>query len=92
MQLEFAGELGYALEIDKLDLRTSGIELVNTREVVVGGDQDIAARTRRYATVFVPYSKLPLFIRKTDAYLTRNGTYRDRETGAGHWAAERCTS
>ncbi|MBC7367026.1 MAG: S8 family peptidase [Undibacterium sp.] len=81
VHLEFAGDLGYALETDKLDLRTSGIELVNTRDVVVAGDESIAARTCRYATVFVPYDKLPLFIRKTDAYLTRNGIYRDRETG-----------
>lgn len=81
VQLEFSGELGYVLEFDKLDLRSSGIELVNTREVVLDGEGDVEARTRRYATVFVPYDKLPLFIRKTEAYLTRDNTRRDAETG-----------
>ena len=79
--VEFAGEIGYALEVDKLDLRRSGIEIVNTRIVVTPGDGPENERTTRFATAFIPYSKISLFIRKIDAYLTQEGSYRDRRTG-----------
>lgn len=81
VSVEFEGAIGYALEVDKLDLRRSGIEVVNTRTVVVPGDGEASSRSVRFATVFIPYSKISIFIRKIDAYLTKEGSYRDRTTG-----------
>lgn len=64
--LEFFGAGGKGLETDRLDDRTSAIEILSTR---VEGD-------RTYATVRVPGGKLSNFLAKVQRYETENDKRR----------------
>ena len=72
--LEFQGELGHQLRTDSLEMRSSGIELLNSKP---GRD----AKPAPTATVYVPHGKLGLFISKVELYETEE-TFKQKPKNA----------
>ena len=62
--LDFVSDSGFKLHLQGLEMRRSGIELRNSRT-----DGDIM-----HATVFVPESKVGLFIKRFEAYATSDNS------------------
>lgn len=58
--LDFCSDPRFKLKLESLDMRRSGIELLNSRV-----DKDHVM----HATVFVPESKVAIFVRKFEAYI-----------------------
>lgn len=56
--LDFCSDAGFKLQLQGLDIRQSGIELLNARTV-----EDVM-----YGTVFVPDGKVGIFVRKFETY------------------------
>ncbi len=73
--IEFKSASGFDLKTESLDLRGSGIRLLNVRREI-DGDQGV-----EYATVFVPKGKEQTLLKKIDEYEneeTKNGQPRNK--------------
>jgi hypothetical protein len=64
--LEFIAEPGFDLDLNGMERRPAGIELVNVRQTEAGGRKETSA------TVFVPDQQLTLFKDKVQEYSTKN--------------------
>lgn len=71
--IAFAGEPGYDFMFESLERIGSGIRLLNVRSE--GGETDRVT----IATVYIPYDKRPLFLRKIDEYADP-----EKDTGSGN--------
>ena len=69
--IEFRGKVGFELVTKSLENIKSGIRLLNIREEK-HGDQKMTI-----ATIYVPYSKADLFLKKIDKYLTEQTKNRE---------------
>jgi hypothetical protein len=75
--IEFESDPGFSLQLDSLDNRRSGIELVAVSHIEPSeGQQDVVK-----ATVFVREGRLEVFLKKIEQYLqeeTKKGTPRNK--------------